>query len=203
MQRQLQALMDNNIKKKKLCPDFSAVEAAQLLLGLSASNVSGEVHPKPDVRSELKLNGLIKPLPQSLNKVEMLSVNGGCGDTSGDSSVDDDSSEDVTRSGCTGNDDEEHMELSDGLCSLKGAAPTSVDPENCDKVPPDPPDWNGYSPISSTSSPSERQTEMEEEKKEAGRWVADGEIKQEETGAESMDMQASAKQSSRENMFCK
>ena len=142
--------------------DSSVLVAAQQLLELSAVRGAVKMEPKQEVR----LNGLIRPLPSLLNKDELLSVNGGsCDDVSGD--VSENSSGNGRRAGRfgdTGSGEEcvGSLHKSEMLSSAKENALDSVASEHCIEVPPDPPDRKGCSPA--LSSPTNHMEQMEEEK---------------------------------------
>lgn len=195
VQCQLQALQDNKqnashsdlTEKTSPCSDISALVAAQQLLELSVSTAAGKVEPKQEVR----LNGLVRPLPQPFNKDKLVSVNGGgCdGDISGGIGEGSDGGKSDGDERCA-----DSSIIPEVLYSVKENALENVASECCNEVPPDPPDRNGCSP--DLSSPADHTEHMEEEREEA-------EMRQEEAEEEPMDLQTETQPHPWENLFGK
>lgn len=234
VQCQLHALQDSKQKSshsdkfEKESPGISALVAAQQLLELSMGKGAGRIktiRPKQEVR----LNGMVRPLPQSFNKeglhlvpmngdsgtVERDSDGGGCKGDSGDISEGGDDR--VSEDGSVGSEGDGVSKVSSGegggvseACvstlslpySTKEKTWGSMASKHCEEVPPDPPDKNG----SSSSNHMDHRTEMEEEEEEVERRRGEDELmkvegRQEEIEEEPMDVQTEPEPHPWENLF--
>lgn len=198
-------------KSEKELPCSADVLAAQQLLELSKGKdvrKIGMVGPKQEVKLEVKLNGLVRPFTLLVKEeLCLLPVNGDNGndiDESGDgggckacdiseggiSGGDDGSVGDRTVGEGGGISDGEDVCVSSsnmlGVLAQRKSWDSLAASEHCDRVPPDPPDTNGYSAQSSTTNHAKLHTEMGEEAENEG-----GVERQEdqEVQEESMDVQ--------------